>query len=71
MSANRELAKLTAALYFRAQAVHLREGYASGNRAMLLPAMVKLTLLADEIESPDAPEWLVDMAQAGMTRMQA
>jgi hypothetical protein len=62
----------------RAVAVaHIREQVAriricaTGDRTVLIPAAVRLTVLADEIESPTAPAWLLDMVQAGASQMQA
>ena len=58
-SVNRE----TAVAHIREQVAHIREQYATGDRTVLIPAVVRLTMLADEIESPNAPAWLLDMVQ--------
>ncbi len=64
---NRDLA----VAYIREQVTRIRGQYATGDRTVLIPAAVRLTVLADEIESPNAPAWLLDMVQAGASQVQA
>ncbi len=61
MNVNRE----TAVAHIREQVAHIRAQYARGDRTALIPAAVRLTLLADKLESPAAPAWLLDMVQPG------
>ncbi len=67
MNVNREVA----VAHIREQVSRIRAQYATGDQAVLIPAAVRLTVLADEIESPNAPAWLLDMVQAGASQMQA
>lgn len=59
MNVNRE----AAVAQIREQVVRIRGQYSSGDGAVLISAVVRLTVLADEIESPDAPAWMLDMLQ--------
>lgn len=67
MNVKRELA----VAHIREQVTRIRGQYATGDRTVLIPAVVRLTVLADEIESPDAPAWLLDMVQSGGSQAQA
>lgn len=59
------------AAHIREQVARICAQYATGDRTILIPAVVRLTMLADEIESPNAPAWLLDMVQAGGSQVQA
>ncbi|MHB8225041.1 hypothetical protein [Acidithiobacillus sp.] len=59
MNVDREIA----VKHIREQVARIRAQYATGDQAVLVPAAVRLTVLADEIESPDAPAWMLDMLQ--------
>ena len=59
MKTDREIA----VKHIREQLARIRRQYATGDQAVLVPAAVRLTVLADEIESPDAPAWMLDMLQ--------
>ncbi len=66
MNVNRE----TAVAHIREQVTRIRAQYASGDRTVLIPAAVRLTLLVDKLESPTAPAWLLDMVQPGASQVQ-
>lgn len=67
MDVSRELA----VAHIREQVSRIRAQYATGNQAVLIPAAVRLTVLADEIESPGAPAWLLAMVQSGGSQAHA
>ncbi|MBU2831904.1 hypothetical protein [Acidithiobacillus ferriphilus] len=58
-----EINREGAVAHIREQVSRIREQYAHGDQTFLIPAAVRLTVLADEIESPDAPAWILDMLQ--------
>lgn len=62
--------RAVALAHIREQVARIRGQYATGDRTVLIPAAVRLTVLADEIESPTAPAWLLDMVQAGGSQVQ-
>lgn len=51
--------------HIREQVARIRGQYARGDKAVLACAVVRLSALADTLESPAAPAWMLDMIQAG------
>ncbi len=63
-----EAAKQAGAEQLLTRANELRGGYSRYGRSVLAAAAVKLTLMAEQLASPDAPAWMIDFAMVDLKR---
>ena len=63
-----EAAKQAGVEQLLTRADEIRSGYSRYGRSVLASAAVKLTLMAEQLASPDAPAWMIDFAMTDMKR---
>ncbi|MHB1641962.1 MAG: hypothetical protein ACYCS8_04805 [Acidithiobacillus sp.] len=66
MKTDREIA----VQHIREQVARIRGQYANGGKADLACAAVRLSVLADTLESPAAPAWMLEMVRHAGTPTQ-